>query len=116
MLVVDDSRDGADSLVMVLRTMGAAAQAVYDGRSALAVMREYRPEVVLLDLSMPGMDGYEVAAAIRRDPAFNGVRLVALTGFGSQEERSRSREAGFEEHCVKPVDPDRLKLLLAGPS
>jgi PAS domain S-box-containing protein len=114
-LVVDDSRDGADSLVMVLNTMGAPARAVYNGASALSTIREYRPTVVLLDLSMPEMDGYEVAAAIRADPELRTIRLIALTGFGSEEQRNRSRAAGFDDHCVKPVDPLRLRGLLSPP-
>ncbi|HEV8612462.1 MAG TPA: PAS domain S-box protein [Gemmatimonadales bacterium] len=112
-LVVDDSRDGADSLAMVLQTMGAQPLVAYDGPSALATIRDEHPAVVLLDLGMPGMDGYEVAAEIRADPNCAGVRLIALTGFGSEEERRRSREAGFDDHCVKPVDPARLLVLLA---
>jgi two-component system CheB/CheR fusion protein len=71
--------------------------------------------VVLLDISMPGMDGYEVAAAIRRDPELCDVRLIALTGFGSEEQRTRSRQAGFDDHLVKPVDPVRLQGLLSAP-
>jgi PAS domain S-box-containing protein len=114
-LVVDDSRDGADSLVMVLNTLGARARAAYDGASALTAIREYKPVVVLLDISMPEMDGYEVAAAIRRDPELSDVRLIALTGFGSEEQRARSRQAGFDDHLVKPVDPVRLQGLLSAP-
>ena len=111
-LVVDDSRDGADSLGMVLRMMGAEPRVVYDGPSALAAIREHPPATVLLDIGMPGMDGYEVAAAIRRDPACSHLRMIALTGWGSEEERRRSREAGFDDHWVKPVDPAKLRELL----
>jgi PAS domain S-box-containing protein len=114
-LVVDDSRDGADSLVMVLNTLGARARAAYDGASAISAIREYKPTVVLLDISMPVMDGYEVAATIRRDPELRAVRLIALTGFGSEEQRNRTREAGFDDHYVKPVDPLRLQGLLSLP-
>jgi PAS domain S-box-containing protein len=112
-LVVDDSRDGADTLAMVLQTMGADPRVAYDGPSALAAVREQRPSLVFLDLGMPGMDGYEVAEQIRADPACDRVRLIALTGFGSEEERRRAREAGFDDHCVKPVDPARLRVILA---
>ena len=112
-LVVDDNQDGADSLAMVLRTMGADPRVAYDGHAAIPVMREHRPALVLLDLGMPGMDGYEVAARIRADADLRGVRLIALTGFGSAEEQRRCREAGFDDHCVKPVDPARLRVLLA---
>jgi PAS domain S-box-containing protein len=111
-LVVDDSRDGADSLAMVLQTLGADPRVAYDGPSALEAMREHRPAIVLLDLGMPGMDGYEVAARMRADPASQGVLLIALTGFGGPAERSRAERAGFDDHCVKPVDPARLRLLL----
>ena len=112
-LVVDDSQDGADTLAMVLQTMGADPRVSYDGPSALLAMHDYRPSLVFLDLGMPGMDGYEVAEQIRADPLFDAVRLIALTGFGSEEERRRSREAGFDDHCVKPVDPARLRVILA---
>jgi CheY-like chemotaxis protein len=111
-LVVDDSRDGADSLGMVLKMLGAEAEVVYDGPSAIAAIRAERPATVLLDLGMPGMDGYQVAAEIRKDPALSGIRLIALTGWGSEEERRRSREAGFDDHWVKPVDPARLRALV----
>jgi PAS domain S-box-containing protein len=111
-LVVDDSRDGADSLGMVLKMMGAEPRVVYDGPSALAAIREHPPATILLDIGMPGMDGYEVAAEIRRNPACARTRMIALTGWGSEEERRRSREAGFDDHWVKPVDPAKLRELL----
>jgi PAS domain S-box-containing protein len=111
-LVVDDSRDGADSLGMVLKMMGAEPRVVYDGPSALAAIRDQLPATVLLDIGMPGMDGYEVAAEIRKNPACAKMRMIALTGWGSEEERRRSREAGFDDHWVKPVDPAKLRELL----
>ncbi|MGQ0702172.1 MAG: hybrid sensor histidine kinase/response regulator [Gemmatimonadales bacterium] len=111
-VVVDDSRDGADTLAMVLHTLGAEVRVAYDGLSALQTIREYRPSLVLLDLGMPGMDGYEVAYRIRGDPAIGPIRLVALTGFGSEEERRRALGSGFDEHCVKPADPALLRELL----
>ena len=114
-LVVDDSKDGADSLGMVLKMMGAEPRVVYDGPSALAAIRDQPPATVLLDIGLPGMDGYEVAAAIRKDPACSRTRMIALTGWGSEEERRRSREAGFDDHWVKPVDPAKLRELLATP-
>lgn len=115
-LVVDDSKDGADSLGMVLKMMGAEAEVVYDGPSAIAAIRARRPATVLLDIGMPGMDGYEVAAEIRKDPAMSDLRLIALTGWGSEEERRRSHEAGFNDHWVKPVDPAKLRVLLEAAS
>lgn len=110
---MDDSKDGADSLGMVLKMLGADVEVAYDGPAAIEAMQARRPSVVLLDIGMPGMDGYEVAAHIRANPAFGDVRLVALTGWGSEEERRRSRQAGFDDHWVKPVDPARLRELLA---
>jgi CheY-like chemotaxis protein len=98
---------------MVLQTLGAAALVAYDGPSAIAAVGSSRPDLVLLDLGMPEMDGYEVAARIRADPLNRGVRLIALTGFGSEEERRRCQEAGFDDHCTKPCDPQRLREILA---
>jgi PAS domain S-box-containing protein len=112
-LVVDDNQDGADTMAMVLQTLGATASVAYDGPSAIAAVRSERPDLVLLDLGMPAMDGYEVAAQIRADPVHRQVRLIALTGFGSEEERRRCREAGFDDHCTKPCDPQRLREILA---
>lgn len=113
-LVVDDHRDAADSLALLLRLLGAEAHVARDGPSALAAARAVRPAVVLLDLGMPGMDGYEVARRLRREPGWRDVVLVALTGWGQEEDRRRSREAGFDHHLVKPVDPPALEALLAG--
>ena len=112
-LVVDDSRDGGESLAMVLKMMGADAEVVYDGPSALEAVRSWRPDTVLLDIGMPEMDGYEVAARIRADPELRSLRLIALTGWGSEESRRRSRDTGFDEHWVKPVDPARLRVLVS---
>jgi len=112
-LVVDDNQDGADTMAMVLQTLGAETSVAYDGSAALEAIRTARPDLVLLDIGMPGMDGYEVAARVRADPDSRGIRLIALTGFGSEEERRRSRAAGFDDHCTKPCDPARLREILA---
>jgi PAS domain S-box-containing protein len=112
-LVVDDNRDAADSLAMLLRLAGQDVQARYDGLSALAQAQEFRPELVFLDIGMPGMDGYEVARRLRGEPQLEGVILVALTGWGQEEDRRRSAEAGFDHHLVKPVEPDAVRGLLA---
>lgn len=111
-LVVDDSRDGADSLSVVLQMMGAETRAVYDGPSALAVIKSFAPGTILLDIGMPGMDGHEVARRIRQDPDFAGIRLIALTGWGTEDERRRTRQSGFDDHWVKPVEPERLRELV----
>jgi PAS domain S-box-containing protein len=112
-LIVDDNVDAAETLQMVVTTMGHEADTVYDGRAALDAARTKRPDIVLLDISMPGMDGFAVARGLRSQPDLRGIRVVALTGYGQQEDRRRSREAGFDEHLVKPVSPDDLRRLLA---
>ncbi len=85
----------------------------HDGPAAVAVARVYRPEVVLLDIGLPGMDGYEVARALRADPELDQTIVVAMTGYGQPEDLRRSRHAGFNEHLVKPVDPQALERVLA---
>jgi signal transduction histidine kinase len=112
-LVVDDHRDSADSLGMVLKFLGADAHVVYDGASALEALRTYRPEVVFLDIGMSGMDGHEVARRVRQEPGFGDVVLVAMTGWGQEEDRRRSRAAGFDHHLVKPASAEVLQALLA---
>jgi CheY-like chemotaxis protein len=112
-LVVDDNHDAADSLGTLLKFLGADARVAYDGPSALDAMRTYRPAIVLLDIGMPGMDGHEVAARVRQDPDLKDVLLIALTGWGQEEDRRRSRAAGFDHHLVKPVDADALHALFA---
>jgi PAS domain S-box-containing protein len=111
-LVVDDNRDAADTLAMLLEADGAQARAVYDGQAALDALADLRPHTVLLDLGMPEMDGLEVARRIRADPAWAGVRIVALTGWGQESDRERTRGAGFDFHLTKPVDLDMLHAWL----
>jgi PAS domain S-box-containing protein len=112
-LVVDDNRDGAESLAMLLGVWGHEVELAGDGAEALSAVKNRRPDVVLLDIGLPGMDGYQVAQRLRREPGMADTLLVALTGYGQDEDRRRSREAGFDDHLVKPVDPDRLEQLLA---
>jgi PAS domain S-box-containing protein len=113
-LVVDDNRDAADTLSMLLEFMGSKEVKVCnDGPAALAEMESFRPDVVLLDIGMPGMDGNEVARRIRQQPQFAGTRLVALTGWGQDEDRRRTQESGFDHHLTKPVDIAALQALLA---
>ncbi len=110
-LVVDDSRDAADSLGTILQLMGGITRVVYDGPEALAVIPEFAPDVILLDIGMPLMDGYEVARRIRQLDGTGRVRLIALTGWGQDAARKLSREVGFDDHWVKPVDPPTLMKL-----
>ena len=111
-LVADDSRDAADSLRALLELLGAQVRVAYDGPTALNAFSSYRPEVVLLDIGMPGMDGLEVARRIRQRPESRDVTLIALTGWGQEKDRHNSAAAGFNHHLVKPVDFEALQELL----
>jgi PAS domain S-box-containing protein len=113
-LVVEDNKDAADSLAILLQFWGHEVRTAHDGLSGLKAARSYRPQVVLLDIGLPGLDGYEVARRLRQE--FGGkVRLVAMTGYGQDDDRRRAREAGFDAHFVKPADPVLLQRLLSGP-
>jgi PAS domain S-box-containing protein len=112
-LVVDDNVDAAESLALVLRLSGHEVRTAHDGSGALAQAATFRPEVVLLDLAMPGMGGYETGRRVRELQGLQQVVLVALTGLGQEEDRQRSQEAGFHAHLVKPVEPVALQQLLA---
>jgi CheY-like chemotaxis protein len=111
-LVVDDNRDAAESLGMLLRTLGATVHIVYSGAEALESLEAHNPSVVLLDIGMPDMDGYEVARRIRQRPGFMDVTLIALTGWGQEKDRQRSRTAGFDYHLTKPANVSVLETLL----
>ena len=111
-LVVDDNRDAAESLAVLLKLLGVEVQVVSSGRDALEAVSTYKPAVVLLDIGMPGMDGYEVARRIRAQPEFRDITLIALTGWGQNEDRHRTRSAGFDYHLVKPADINALQSLL----
>ncbi len=112
-LVVDDNHDAAESMGILLKLLGADVQVAYGGSDALEVIGAYQPAVVLLDIGMPGMDGHEVARRIRQQPQFRDVMLIALTGWGQEEDRRRSQTAGFDYHLTKPADVEALQKLLA---
>jgi CheY-like chemotaxis protein len=112
-LVVDDNVDSAESLAMLLTMFGHNVRTAHDGEAALETAIDWRPEVVLLDIGLPGLDGYEVAKRMRRLPALGDVVLVALTGYGQDADRQRSREAGFDRHLVKPVEPATVQRIVA---
>ena len=114
-LVVDDNKDSADSLGMLLRLKGNEIRTAYDGLEAVEVAETFHPELVLLDIGLPKLNGYEVARRIRQQPWGRDVILVALTGWGQDEDRRRSQEAGFNFHIVKPVELAALEELLADP-
>jgi CheY-like chemotaxis protein len=113
-LVVDDNQDAAESVALLLRLWGHEVRTAHEGVSALKAARSYLPEVVLLDLGLPGLDGYEVARQLRGEQGEGPLLIVAMTGYGQDEDRRRSREAGFDHHLVKPVDPHTLQGLLGG--
>jgi CheY-like chemotaxis protein/two-component sensor histidine kinase len=112
-LVVDDNRDSAETMAVLLRLWGHEARSAEHGEAALAVAQEFRPQAVLLDIGLPQMDGYEVARRLRALPGLDGVLLIAMTGYGQDRDRRRARRAGFDHHLVKPVDPEALRRLLA---
>lgn len=113
LLVVDDNRDAADSLALLLESLHIEVRVAYTGPAALETLEGFQPDVVLLDLGMPVMDGYEVARQIRKQPRFQNITLIALTGWGQEEARRNSRAAGFDHHLTKPANIDALKTLLA---
>jgi CheY-like chemotaxis protein len=112
-LVVDDNRDAADSLALLLEAHGHDVRAVYDGHSAVEVAPRFRPQIVLLDLGMPGLDGFETARRLRATLPDAAPYLVAITGWGQERERRQATAAGFDQHFVKPVDPNELTRLLS---
>jgi CheY-like chemotaxis protein len=112
-LVVEDNDDVAHSLAMLLELWGHDAEVVGRAEAALEAVRTHRPAVVLMDIGLPGMDGYEVAKMLRRQEGCDKLMLVAMTGYGQDEDRRRAEEAGFDHYLVKPVDPDVLQELLA---
>jgi CheY-like chemotaxis protein len=111
-LVVDDSADAAESLALLLRMNGHQVTIAYDGRRAVELAAAERPSVMLLDLGLPGMDGYEVCREVRQR-GLSDTYIVALTGYGQERDRERSRLAGFDGHAVKPVGLEELRRVLA---
>ncbi len=113
-LVVDDNRDGADAMRMLLELYGHEVRVAYDGLEGVQVAFERSPDVVLCDIGMPGLDGYGVARALRKNPSTAQTRLIAITGYGSEQTQRLCKEAGFDRHFTKPIDPVVLARLLAG--
>ena len=112
-LVVEDNLDSVHTLAYLLNDMGHSVEYAINGYVALDVAKRFRPDVALLDLGLPGIDGYAVARRLRDDPTGRGLRLVALTGYGLPEDRERALAAGFDAHVVKPVDLEKLRTILA---
>jgi len=111
-LVVDDNVDAAQTLQDLLELWGHEVRVAYEGEAALEIAAGYLPEVLLLDIGLPGLDGYEVARRLRGEPRFRNTLLIALTGYGQADDRRRSRAAGFDAHLVKPVNPDELRVIV----
>jgi CheY-like chemotaxis protein len=113
LLIVDDNQDAANSLAMLLKLQGHEVRVAHSGPAALEITKGYTPDVVFLDIGMPGMDGYEVARRLRQQPGLENVVLAALTGWGQKEDRRRTAEAGFNHHLVKPPEPKAVEGVLA---
>lgn len=109
LLIVDDNRDAAESMAMLQELSGHSTRVALHGESALAMAADFKPDVVLLDIGLPGMDGFEVARRLRATPEGQGAFMIALTGYGSEQDRQQTKEAGFDRHLVKPADQKVLK-------
>ncbi|HEX7062344.1 MAG TPA: response regulator, partial [Woeseiaceae bacterium] len=113
-LIVDDNRDSATTLATLLRLTGHETSEAYDGPQALAAADEFRPDVVLLDIGLPGLDGYSVCRRLRAEPWGRDMLIIAVSGWGKPEDQRRSAAAGFDHHMVKPIKHDALTALLGG--
>ena len=112
-LVVDDNQDGAESLTLLLTIQGHTVRTAYSGVQAIEVAHAFRPDIAFLDIGLPGMDGHEVARRFRADRALSGIALIALTGWGSDDDKTHSREAGFDFHITKPAEPEEIERVCA---
>jgi DNA-binding response OmpR family regulator len=111
-LIVDDNVDSAVSLAILLQLQRHEVNVAYDGPGALEAARRYRPEIVIIDIGLPGMDGHEVSLRLREVDGGEHLLLVAMTGYGQVDDRVRSQKAGFDAHLVKPVDMAALQAIL----
>ena len=111
-LVVDDDKNCAQTAMWLLEMLGHIAQMAMDGRTAIELAKSFHPDVVLCDIGMPGMNGYVICKAMRKEPVLQNTLFVAQTGWGQKEHRERSKEAGFDYHLVKPIDIEMLKNIL----
>jgi CheY-like chemotaxis protein len=112
LLIVEDNADTAESLARLLRHLGHEVQIAREGPRAIEIVVRQRPEFVLLDIGLPGMDGYEVAARLRQEASCKETVIIAISGYGRSEDQQRSREAGIDHHLVKPIDHEALRELL----
>ena len=112
-VIIDDNQDAAQSMAMLVERLGGLAQTAKDGASGLAAVQEFKPDIVLLDIGMPGMDGYEACRQIRQQTAQRHIVVIAVTGWGQPQDKQRALDAGFDGHLTKPVDPTTLTSVLA---
>jgi CheY-like chemotaxis protein len=113
-VIIDDNRDAATTMSMFVEELGGSAVTAHDGASGLAAIETFHPDIVFMDIGMPGLDGYEVCRRIRQMPSQQHVVLVAVTGWGQAQDKRRALDVGFDAHLTKPVDPDAVAQLLAG--
>jgi two-component system CheB/CheR fusion protein len=107
-LLIEDNRDARETFRMMLELAGHKVLEAEEGHSGLKLLRSELPDIAVIDVGLPGIDGYKIASRFRQDPQSRGVMLVALTGYGTPEARERSRAAGFDHHLIKPIDPEVL--------
>ena len=112
LLLVDDNKDVVNMLAMLLRRVGHEVQIAHDGPAAIEAARQHKPEVVLLDIGLPGMSGYEVAEKLRSEKDLNHFRLIAMTGYGQDEDVNRAKRSGFDDHLLKPVRLESIQQAL----
>jgi CheY-like chemotaxis protein len=113
-LIVEDNQDAGEMYRLLVELAGHEAMLAENGKRGLELLKSARPDIALVDIGLPGLDGYEVARRFRSEPGSDRVLLVALTGYSASADQDRSRQAGFDIHLIKPVDPQALKLLLDG--
>ena len=111
-LVIDDNRDAANTLAMLIKLKGNEVKAGYCGQEAMVLGETFLPDIAILDIGMPGMDGYETCSLIRQEPWGRNITILALTGYGQEEDIRKSLEAGFDEHLLKPVDLAALLTII----
>lgn len=114
LLIVDDNRDTAESLGMLLELMGHEVRSAHDGLAAIAEAAQFHPDIILLDIGLPRLNGYDTARRIRGEAWGKDIHLIAVTGWGQDDDRTRAKEAGFDHHLTKPLDIPTLQKLLAG--
>jgi CheY-like chemotaxis protein len=112
-LIVDDNQDAAETLSLIVETWGYRTAVAHDGPAALAVAKDFQPEIALLDVGLPGMDGFELGMRLHQLPGMEKLHLLAITGYGRDQDREAAHAAGFSHLLVKPLDPDRLAPILA---